>query len=92
MRAMIADTETGDIDPAKASLLSVGATVLDLNTGETIEEFEYFVKLKRIEDYIISPGAFKVHGITAEKCFKEGLTPAEIADKLMDLYINTGAS
>ncbi len=65
---------------------------MDLDSGQFLDEFESYVKLPNVEDYKIDPGAFKVHGITAEKCFKEGNSPEFIRDKLLDMWVSSGTS
>lgn len=87
MKVLFFDTETGGTDPKKHSLLSVGACVLDLDTGEIEDKFECFVKLDSVDDYVITEGAFKVHGITAEYCMEHGVSIEEIRDRMFDMWV-----
>jgi DNA polymerase III epsilon subunit-like protein len=90
MKIFVLDTETGGLDMRVHSLLSVGALVGDLETGEILEKFEAFVKLPSAEDYNVTEGAFKVHGITVEQCMEEGLPPEEIGEMMMDMFLRHG--
>lgn len=90
MLIFIFDCETGGLDPQKHSVLSVGYLVGDLDTGEILEQKEQFVKLDSIEDYVITDGAFGVHGISAEQCFREGVPKAEIISAMMDMFTSHG--
>ena len=90
MNIFIIDTETGGLDVRKHTVLSVGALVGDLETGEIIETYESLVKLPKATDYVVSDAAFKIHGITVEKCMEEGEEPETIAEQLIDLYTRHG--
>lgn len=91
MRIMIADTETGGLDPKIHSVFSVGALVGDLETGEIISQFEALHKLPSINDYKFTAKAIEIHGITPAKAFAEGLETSVIADKFMDMWHADGA-
>jgi len=86
MRVLVADTETGGLNPIEHSCLSVGAVAGNLDTGEILETFESFVRYPSMDDYNVTPGAFAVHGILPETAFKEGLSQEEIAEKFADLH------
>lgn len=86
MRVLVFDTETGGLDPDVESLLTLGALAGDLDTGEVFEQFELFNKLDSVDDYVITPGAFDVHKITAEECMEKGVPTVEIQDRFADLY------
>lgn len=92
MNLLFVDVESGGLDCKKHSLLSVGACVMDLDTGQVIDSFENLVKLPKIEDYVVNTKALEINGLTVEQCFKEGIPPAEIAAKLIDLWINHGCT
>lgn len=88
MRILIFDTETGGTNPDKHSVLSLGALAGDLDTGEVFEQFEVFNKLPSIDDYVIEKGAEEVHNISAEDCLAKGIPTSDIADRMIDLYMN----
>jgi DNA polymerase III alpha subunit (gram-positive type) len=88
MRVLVFDTETGGLDASKHSILTLGALAGDLDTGEVFEQFEAFHKLPSVSDYVISDGAFGVHGITPEECMERGITTQEIQERFADLYMN----
>lgn len=88
MRVLVFDSETGGTDSTKHSLLTLGALAGDLDTGEVFEQFEVFHKLSSIDDYVITDGAFDVHGITAEECMEKGIPTTEIQERFADLYMN----
>jgi len=89
---MVADTETGGLNPKEHSVFSVGALVGDLDTGEIIEQFEALHQLPSIADYKYTPKAIEIHGITPSKAFEDGIPTQEICDKLVDLWHNHGAA
>lgn len=86
MKILVFDTETGGTNSKKHSLLTLGALVGDLDTGEIAESFEVWNKLPSVDDYVIDPGAFKVHEITAQECMEKGISPVGIQTKFMDLF------
>jgi DNA polymerase III epsilon subunit-like protein len=88
MRILVLDSETGGTDPSKHSLLTLGALAGDLDTGQVFEQFEVYHRLPSLADYVIDPGAFEKHGISAEDCFDRGITTAEIQTRFADLYFN----
>jgi DNA polymerase III alpha subunit (gram-positive type) len=90
MKIFVFDTETGGLDAQKHSVLSVGFLVGDLDTGEILDQQEMFVKLDSIEDYVITDGAFGVHGISAEQCMREGVPKTEITGAMMDMFTSHG--
>jgi len=91
MRALFFDTETGGLDSRVHSVFSVGALVGDLDTGEIIESFECYHRLPSIEDYVYTPKAIEIHGITPQQAFEEGVPTEEIQTKFMDLWTDHGA-
>ena len=91
MKIFVFDTETGGLDSRKNSCLEVGCLVGDLETGEVFETFESKVKLPNHDDYDVTEGAFKVHGITIEECMAEGMTPEDIGSKMLDMFVKHGA-
>jgi DNA polymerase-3 subunit epsilon/ribonuclease T len=91
MKIFVFDTETGGLDSNTCSCLEVGALVGDLDTGEVFETFESKVKLPSRDDYNVTAGAFKVHGITVEECMAEGMTPEDIGTKMIDMFVQHGA-
>lgn len=88
MRVLVFDTETGGTDSTKHSVLTLGALAGDLDTGEIFEQFEAYNRLPSLADYVIDPGAFEVHGITAQDCFTRGIATQEIQTRFADLYFN----
>lgn len=88
MRILVADTETGGTDPAKQSLLQIGAVAGNLETGEIYDSLEHYLKLPKIEDYVIEEEAAEKHAqnLSAKLCFTVGLTKEELAVKFTDLY------
>jgi DNA polymerase III epsilon subunit-like protein len=90
MKIQVFDTETGGLDPSMHSLLSVGYVVGDLANGEVLHAAEDFVKLDSVDDYVITDGAFGVHGISAEQCMDVGIPVSEIADRFTDCYVEHG--
>lgn len=88
MKVLIYDTETGGTDHEKHSIFSVGALVGDLKTGEIIDMFEAYHKLDSVDDYVYSPKAVEIHGITPEEAFEKGISTSEICDKFSDLWYN----
>lgn len=91
MRILIFDTETGGLEPAIHSVLSVGALVGDLETGEIVSQFECLHKMKSIDDYKYTAKALEINGLTPTQAFNDGLTTEEIRDKFMDLWHDHGA-
>lgn len=92
MKVFVFDCETGSLDPKTHSLLSIGAIVMDLDSGEILDEFESYVKLPSLSDYKVTAGAIEKNKIDIQECFEKGLTPDVIKDKLIDLYIKHGCS
>jgi DNA polymerase III epsilon subunit-like protein len=92
MKVLVYDTETGGLDAEKHSIFSVGALVGDLDTGEIIEQFEALHKLPSVDDYVFTPKAIEIHGITPQQAFAKGLTTEEIGEEFMDLWHDHGAS
>lgn len=90
MKIMVADTETGGLDTTKHSVLSLGALVGDLDTGEVIESFETLIKLPTINSYIVTAKALEINKLSVAQCFKDGISPSDAVAKLSDLYINNG--
>jgi len=88
MRILIFDSETGGRNSKKHSLLTLGALAGDLDTGEIFDQFEVYNKLPSVDDYVISDGAYDVHKISAEDCFKRGIPTEEIQERFADLYIS----
>ena len=86
MRVLIADTETGGLNPREHSCLSVGALAGDLDTGEIFEMFEEFVRYPSIDDYSVSSKAIEIHGILPADAFAKGIPQEEIAEKFADLH------
>ena len=91
MLVTISDTETGGFTQ-EHSVLSVGALVGNVDTGEVIDGFESLVKLPSLSDYNVTQGALEVNGLSTLNCFKYGQTPSEIADRLVDLHLTTGSA
>ena len=92
MRVLIFDTETGGLEPAVHSVLSVGALVGDLETGQIISQFECLHKMKSIDDYKYTAKALEINGLIPSQVFADGLPTEEIRDKFMDLWQNHGAA
>lgn len=92
MRVLVYDTETGGLDVTKHSVFSVGALVGDLDTGEILDQFEAYHRMDSLDDYVYTPKAIEVHGITPEQAFREGLSTEEIRDRFSDLWFNNGAA
>lgn len=92
MRAFFYDTETGGLNPRENSVFSVGALVGDLDTGEIIDQFEAYVRLNSVDDYVYGAKAIEIHGISPDQAFEEGLTPEEVATKFTDLYYENNAT
>jgi len=92
MRCLIYDTEAGGLDTEKHSVFSVGALVGDLDTGEIIDQFEAFHRKPSVDDYVYTPKAIEVHGITPQEAFNQGISTEEICEKFTDLWFNTGAA
>lgn len=88
MRVLVFDTETGGTDSTKHSLLTLGALAGDLDTGQVFEQFEVYHRLPSVSDYVIDPGAFEKHGISAQDCFDRGVSTQEVQTKFADLYFN----
>lgn len=86
MRVMVMDTETGGLDADKYSLLSVAAVVIDLSTGEEIEQWEAMHKLPSVEAYRASAKALEVNGLTVQQCFDDGLESEKICEKLVSMF------
>jgi len=91
MKVLVYDTETGGLDSEKHSLFSVGALIGDLDTGEIIEQFEALHRMPSVDDYVYTPKAIEIHGITPQQAFNDGLTTEAIGEKFMDLWQNHGA-
>ena len=89
MLVMITDLETGGLNPNKHSVLSVGALVGNLDTGEILDKFEVFHKLP-MSEYVYTPRAIEIHGVTPELAFAKGITTGEIRDKFTDMWLNNG--
>jgi len=91
MKILIADTETGGLDPKIHSVFSVGALVGDLETGEVIDQFEALHRLPSLADYKFTAKAVEIHGITPSQAMAEGLETEAICDRFVDLWHNHGA-
>ena len=87
MRALFYDTETGDLDPEKGSLLAVGALVIDIASGEIFDKMEMLHKLPSKDDYKVTPKALEKNKLSIDICFNEGVPADEIAARLMDMYL-----
>lgn len=87
MRSLFIDGEYGNLTPQTGSMLSLGWTGADLDTGALFNQREFFVRLPSLSDYKISPQAFEIHGLTAEFCFENGTEPHVIRDQLLDDYL-----
>lgn len=92
MKVLIMDCESGGTDSDKHSVLSVGAVVGDLDTGEIFEKFEALHKLPSLSDYVVTPEAYEIHQISPEEAFGKGISSEEIASKLIDLFITHGVT
>jgi hypothetical protein len=91
MLVTIGDTETGGLTN-EHSVLSVGAIVGNLDTGEIVDGFESLVRLPNIDDYNVTEYAMKLNGLDLVQCMEEGETPEEVGQRLVDLHVNTGAA
>ncbi len=91
MLVTIADTETGGLTP-QHSVLSVGALVGNLDTGEVVDGFESLVRLPAISDYNVTEQAMSINGLDLVQCMEEGKPPEEVGQALVDLHVNTGAA
>lgn len=92
MKALIYDTETGGVDSEIHSVLSVGALVGDLDTGEVLDMFEAYHRLPSVEDYVYTPKAIEIHGITPQQAFDDGLETESLRDRFVDLWQNHNPS
>ena len=92
MRVLVYDTETGGLDTEKHSVFSVGALVGDLDTGEILETLDVYHRMPSLDDYVYTPRAVEIHGITPEQAFKEGVPTDELRDLFSDLWFNHGAA
>jgi exonuclease I len=91
MLVMIADVESGGLNPKEHSVFSVGALVGNLDTGEILETFEALHKMPSLSDYKYTAKAIEIHGITPNQAFNEGLPTEQIRDKLIDMWHDHGA-
>jgi len=73
-RILFVDTETGGLDPAQHSILSLGAVVYQ--DGEVLDRF-YSVVNEGI-NLSVTPGALKVNGFTVDSIERDGLLPTEV--------------
>jgi len=92
MRVLVYDTETGGLDAEKHSIFSVGALVGDLDSGEIIDKFEAYHRLKSVEDYVYTDKAIEIHGITPQEAFAQGVPTEELQTLFSDLWYNNGAA
>jgi len=91
MLTLLIDTETGGLTP-NYSVLSVGAVVLDVNTGNILEEFEAKVRLASLADYKVTSKALEINKLSVQDCFENGISPEAIRDKLLDMYVKHGCT
>lgn len=73
MKILVVDTETGGLDPVSESILSLGACVLDTDSGEVEDKFYVLIH----EDPIIAnPKALAVNGLSIEDIQEHGVSPS----------------
>ncbi len=77
MRLLVFDTETGGLDAAKHSLLSLGLVALE--DDRTLESVELLVKH---EPYVITGGGMKVNRIDIAAHHEAAQSPVAVADAL----------
>lgn len=78
-KLLVVDTETGGLDPARCSLLTIGAVVWE--DGRHLAEAEWFVREPRLE---IDPASLKEHVVDLREVAAKGLPPAEAAKALLE--------
>lgn len=86
-KILVVDTETGGLDPANDSILSLGACVLDTETGEIVDRFYSLVH----ESHIVAhPKALAVNGLSVEHIMEHGATPGTVVTLLNDFMRKNG--
>jgi len=78
-KLLVVDTETGGLDPARCSLLTVGAIVWE--DGRMLAEREWFVREPRLE---IDPASLKEHQVDLRVVAERGRSTADVARELLD--------
>ena len=86
------DTETGGLDSRKYSILQIGSCIGELETGEILNKYEELVKLPKITDYVVDAKALAINKLTIQQCFKNGISPEEIVENLMDQWVTYNPS
>lgn len=84
MKIMCIDTETGGFDPDKYSLLTVGAAVGDLSTGQILETKDWKLKLDK---YIVTPKAMEVNKLDLDDIKNNGVEADIIGQEMTDMFI-----
>jgi DNA polymerase III epsilon subunit-like protein len=79
------DTETGGLDPAEVSLLTVAAAIVD-DQFNVLDKISFGVKP---EVYVISPGAIMVNKIDLAEHAKFSMTPQKAGEALAE-FLHTG--
>ncbi|MBI2898876.1 MAG: 3'-5' exonuclease [Planctomycetes bacterium] len=78
-KLLVIDTETGGLDPARCSLLTLGAVVWE--DGRIVAESEWLVRETRLE---IEPASLKEHQVDLREAAAKGRPPAEVAHAFLD--------
>lgn len=87
MKVLVLDTETGGLDPDKYSLLTVGAVIGDIVTGEIAESKEWPILWK---DYVAHAEALEVNKLDIEELRRTGIDPNKVAEELSSMYVRHG--
>lgn len=82
---VVADCETGGLNPLKNALISVAAIGLDENLNEI---GRYYAVVKDLDDKIIEDDALKINGFTREQILKEGKDIRKVIAMLEKLFEN----
>lgn len=81
MKLVVIDTETGGLDPAVHSLLSVGMWTIDTVRG-TIDNPLYFLVKEPL--IVTTPYAMGINGLDLGDISREGLRPKEALEKVRE--------
>ena len=76
-RLLVVDTETGGLDPAQESLLSLAAVVLE--DGEIVDTLSIYINEPEI---IANPKALEINGIDLDKVREVGMSPSDAVNHL----------
>jgi len=90
-RLLLIDTETGGLDPAVHSILSIAALVLNYD-GQVVDQ--YYALINEGEEnagfITATEGALKVNGLSVERCEQEGLHPRGVVRELLGMLLANG--